>query len=78
VRIGRVTALRIPCGLGRALGRDTDEHLVDEIAASAHANMRNASQVGLIRLVGSFGQRLRYLDQLPIIYLSCHLRLLIP
>lgn len=29
--MGRVTALRIPCGLGRALGRDTDEYLIDEI-----------------------------------------------
>ena len=58
--MGRVTALRIPCGLGRALGRDTDEHLIDEIAASAHANMRTASPVGPIRLGGSFGRRQRY------------------
>jgi len=62
VRMGRVTALRIPCGLGRALGRDTDEYLIDEIAASAHANMRIASLVGPIRLGGSFGWNLRYLD----------------
>ena len=55
--MGRVTALRIPCGLGCALGRDTDEYLIDEICCvstrkHAHCIVGESYKVGSVPSVG--------------------------
>lgn len=76
--MGRVTALRIPCGLGRALGRDTDEFLIDEICCvsarkQAHCIAGESYKVGSAPSVGSKG----YLAIFRAPYLYCHPRLLI-
>jgi hypothetical protein len=78
VRIGRVIALRIPCGLGRALGRDTDEDLIDEICCvstrrHAHCIVGESYKVGSAPSVGS-KKISRYL---PSSVPHCHPRLLI-
>ena len=78
MRMGRVTALRIPCGLGRALGRDTDEYLIDEICCvstrkQAHCIAGESYKVGSAPSVGSKG----YLAIFRAPYLYCHPRLLI-
>lgn len=76
--MGRVTALRIPCGLGRALGRDTDEDLIDEICCvstrkHAHCIVGESYKVGTVPSVGS-KKISRYL---PSSVPHCHPRLLI-
>lgn len=77
MRMGRVTALRIPCGLGRALGRDTDEYLIDEICCvstrkNAHCIVGESYKVESAPSVGSK----RYLAIFRALY--CHPCLLIP
>lgn len=76
--MGRVTALRIPCGLGRALGRDTDEYLIDEICCVStrkHAHCI-AGESYKDESAPSVGSK-RYLAIFRAPYLYCHPRLLI-
>lgn len=78
MRMGRVTALRIPCGLGRALGRDTDEYLIDEICCvstrkHAHCIAGESYKVGSAPSVGSKKDITLSSESIP----HCHPRLLI-